>query len=106
MPLEPRQLRNHVQDLRGRIAFLRALAPDSPTYKLWLGDVIELVNLQWGVDSRQMAQVRAAIGRGGRHPEPETASERTTAYLAKLDDVDVVMQSFERDSGAPITFFE
>ncbi|MHB8576137.1 MAG: hypothetical protein ACYDCQ_12495 [Dehalococcoidia bacterium] len=106
MPMDPRHLRSHLEDLRGRTAFLRAMLPDNPSYRLWLGDVIELVNVQWGVQSRQMQQLRAAIGRGGRHPEGETPAARTTAYLQRLDDVDAVLESYVRAIGEPVTFFE
>jgi hypothetical protein len=106
MAFDPRHLRDHLADLRGRIAFLRPLQPDNPSYKLWLGDVVEVVNLQWGVDSVQMARLRAAIGRGGRHPDAESDDERTAQYLARLSDLEAVLESFERGAGSPITFFE
>jgi len=104
--MDPRHLRSHIEDLRGRIAFLRALQPDNPSYRLWLGDVIELVNVQWGLQSRQMLQLRAAIGRGGRHPEGATPEERAQAYRQRLDDVDIVLERFVRSIGEPVTFFE
>ncbi len=106
MQFDPRHLRDHLAELRGRIAFLRTMQPDSPSYKLWLGDVVELVNVQWGVESVQMAELRAALGRGGRHPEAESNEERTAQYLARLNDLEAVLYSFERAAGAPITFFE
>jgi hypothetical protein len=99
-------LRRHLADLRGRIAFLRALLPDNPSYKLWLGDVIELINVQWGVHSTQMLQLRGAIGRAGRQPEAETPEERTRAYLSRLDDLDAVLGSFDRFTMQPVQFFE
>lgn len=106
MPMDPRHLRRHLAELRDRIAFLRALQPDNPSYRLWLGDVIELVNLQWGLQSRQMLQLRAAIGRGGRQPEAETAEERVRAYLARLEDLAAVLESFIRGVGEPVAFVD
>ena len=44
MPMDPLHLRRHLDDLRGRIAFLRAMLPDNPSYRLWLGDVIEVAH--------------------------------------------------------------
>jgi hypothetical protein len=106
MPMDSRHLRSHLADLRERIAFLRALQPDNPSYRLWLGDVIELVNVQWGLQSRQMLQLRAAIGRGGRQPDAETPDERVRAYLSRLEDMDAVLESFIRSAGESVTFIE
>jgi hypothetical protein len=106
MPMDPKHLRGHLEDLKGRISFLRPLQPDNPSYKMWLGDVIELVNVQWGLQSTQMLQLRAAIGRGGRRPEGTTPAEQGHAYLARLDDIDAVLDSFIRGLVVPITFFE
>jgi hypothetical protein len=102
--VDSKHLRGHLADLRGRIEFLRAMQPDSPTYKLWLGDVIELVNVQWGVQSPQMMQLRAAIGRGGRQPEPESADEQVRGYLQRLADLAAVLESFERGAAESIHF--
>lgn len=106
MPMDPQHLRQHLQDLRDRIGFLRPLLPDNPSYKLWLGDVIEVVNVQWGLQSRQMLQLRAAIGRGGRQPAAESPDERGRAYLSRLDDLDAVLESFQRGTVEPVKFFE
>ncbi len=106
MPLDARHLRRHLEDLIGRIAFLRPLQPDNPSYRLWLGDVIELVNVQWGVGSVQMQQLRAAIGRGGRQPQGESREERERAYRARLDDLEAVLTNFLRTIGEPVTFFD
>jgi hypothetical protein len=106
MPLDAAHLRRHLSDLRERIGFLRALEPDAPSYKLWLGDVIELVNLQYGLQSRQMLQLRAAIGRGGRQPDAVSDEERREAYLQRLSDLDLVLDSFIRGIVEPITFFQ
>src|SRR5579875_1229434 len=61
MPLEPAHLRRHLIELRDRVRFLRALEPDAPAYRLWLGDVIQLVNEQYGLNSPQMQQLRAVV---------------------------------------------
>lgn len=106
MPLDAAHLRRHLQELRERIDFLRALEPDSPAYKLWLGDVIEVVNVQYGLQSRQMLQLRAAIGRRGRQPEAESSEERVVAYLGRLADIDLVLESYQRAITEPVTFFE
>lgn len=106
MPLDARHLRSHLGDLIGRTAFLRPLQPDNPSYLLWLGDVIELVNVQWGVSSVQMRQLRAAIGRGGRQPQGESHEERERAYRARLDDIEAVLSRFLQTIGDPVTFFD
>ena len=106
MPLDAAHLRSHLQDLRGRIVFLRALEPDAPTYKLWLGDLIEVVNHQYGLQSREMLQLRAAIGRAGRQPDATTDEQRRDAYLQRLADLDLVLDSYLRGIVEPITFFE
>ncbi len=106
MPMDPKHLRGHLEDLKGRIGFLRPLQPDNPSYKMWLGDVIELVNVQWGLQSTQMLQLRAAIGRSGRRPEGTTMADHIQSYQGRLDDIDAVLESFIRGLVAPITFFE
>jgi hypothetical protein len=105
MPLEPAHLRRHLLELRDRVRFLRALEPDAPAYRLWLGDVIQLVNEQYGLNSPQMQQLRAAIARGGRQPA-DTPEERQALYLQRLNDLELLLNSYLRAIGEPIAFFE
>lgn len=102
--MDQRHLRSHLDDLRARIGFLRAMQPDNPSYRLWLGDVIELVNLQWGVDSPQMAALRGALsGATGRSADGEAQRE---AYLARLSALDGVLERLLRGTGEPVQFLE
>ena len=102
--MDSTHLRRHLEDLSARVELLRPMRPDNPSYKLWLGDVVELVNVQWGVQSQQMGQLRAAIGRGGRLPEPEGDADAERAYVRRLNDVDAVLQSFVRSLPPPMQF--
>jgi hypothetical protein len=86
--------------MRARINYLRALKPDNPSYKLWLGDVVELANVQWGVQSAQMQQLREAIGSGRRTPDGE--DDATRRYLERLDTLAAVLDGWLRGLGEPI----
>jgi len=106
MPMNARQLKSQVEEMRDRVAFLRSLLPDNPSYKLWLGDVVELVNLQWGLQSREMKLLRSAVARGGRQPMAESPEEQRSAYIGRLDDLEAVLESYLRNIGEPVTFFD
>jgi hypothetical protein len=96
--------RQHLRDLRGRLHFLRTLTPDSKRYKLWLGDMIEFVHVAYGVESPELAEVRAIVTRYAR--PPLTESERAIHYTERLNALDAFLQARERANPEPITFFE
>ena len=104
--MDTRHLRHHLQDLAGRQRFLRALKPGSDRYKLWLGDVVELVNNAYGPDSPQMAELRALLTGRPRLPAEATDAERERDYLERLDAIAALLARFERASGDPIIFVE
>ena len=104
--MDARHLRHHLDDLRSRQRFLRTLRPDSDRYKLWLGDLVELVNVAYGPESPQMAELRAVLTRHPRLSAEATEEERERVYLARLDDLAALLTSFERDIRDPIIFFD
>src|SRR5687768_16529130 len=100
--MDPSHLRHHIQELRGRHAFLRALRPESDRYKLWLGDVVELVNVAYGPDSSHMARLRAVLRDHARRPAGATEAERERRYLDRLDALMALLEEFARAIGEPI----
>jgi hypothetical protein len=104
--MELSHLRHHIEELHDRLPFLRALQPDSDRYKLWLGDVVELVNVAYGPDSEQMERLRAVLREHARLPAGATEAERGRLYLARLDAVAALLEEFARAGGEPVVFFE
>ena len=103
--MDARHLHQHLKDLSGRQHFLRTLRPDSDRYKLWLGDVVELINVAYGVDSVEMAELRAALTGGSRPPAEAADAERERVYLARLDALAALLGRLEGNVRDPITFF-
>ena len=104
--VDPSHLRHHIVELRDRLPFLRALQPDSDRYKLWLGDVVELVNVAYGPDSAQMARLRAVLRDRARLPTDATEADRGRLYLDRLDAVAALLDEYARAIRDPIVFFE
>jgi hypothetical protein len=84
-----------VHDLRAGVESLRPLRPDGPRYKLWLGDVVELVQTIWGPGSLQLSEVAAAV-RGPVAPDDAAALR----YLKRLQRLDRVLEDLERQLSA------
>ena len=104
--MDSNHLRGHINDLRGRLRFLTTLTPDSDRYKLWLGDLVEFVNVAYGPASAEMAALRAALA-GRVRPSPEaTDAERVRLYLDRVDALAAVLDGYERGIRDPITFFD
>lgn len=81
--------RKHLDDLHATLQWLRTLTPDNPRYKVWLGDLVEFTRAAFGLDSAEMAAIRAAI------PDPLPAASIASpghAYLARLDRFAAVLQ--------------
>jgi hypothetical protein len=77
--------RKHLDELHTTLTWLRTLTPDNPRYKLWLGDLVEFTRVVFGLDSAEMARVRAVLTEAPRPGQGSDESERTRAYLALLD---------------------
>lgn len=83
-----------VRELRSRIVFLRALRPDNPSYRLWIGDIAELANTVWGIGAAEPLQLAAAL-----HSSPDEAAgagQEDLYYLERLGRIDAVLESYER----------
>ena len=98
--------RQHLKDLRGRLHFLRTLVPESDRYKLWLGDLVEFVNVAYGPASDEMARLRAVITAHTRLRTAGTDTDHVMRYLQRLDALDALLEEFERAIRSPIVFFD
>ena len=104
--MDARHLRAHLQELDGRRRFLATLKPDSERYKLWLGDVVELVNVAYGADSEELRELRGALTGRSRLPPSADEAEREREYLARLEALGEVLEQFMRRIPEPIVFVE
>jgi hypothetical protein len=89
----------HVRDLRARVRVLRPMRPESPAYKLWLGDVVELANAVWGVGAPEVERIAAALR---SKPPAEVLADPGRAYLRRLDLLDSVLAEYERVLGGSV----
>jgi hypothetical protein len=103
--MDPRHARQHLEELRGAAVWLRSATPDSPRYKLWLGDLVEFVRVVFGLDSPQMAEMRGVIA-GHRLPAGADEDARLHDYLARLDRFINLIDGFVRRFPEPITLTE
>jgi hypothetical protein len=87
----------HLYELRARVTFLRAMRPDSQSYKLWIGDIAEFANTVWGTGAAQLQQLASALR---QRPDEDDAGE-VARYLRRLNRVDAVLADFERQIAAP-----
>ncbi len=83
--MDARHARQHLDELHGAAVWLRSSAPEHPRYRLWLGDLIEFTRAAFGLESSEMAEVRAAIIADPRLPPDAPESARVQAHLARLD---------------------
>jgi len=98
--MDPAHARLHLEELRGRAVWLRALTPDTPRYKLWLGDLVEFTRVVFGLDSPEMAAVREVLA----VPLPPDADETTRVqdYVRRLDRLIALIDRFARRFPAPV----
>ncbi|MGH2584213.1 MAG: hypothetical protein ACRDJE_04805 [Dehalococcoidia bacterium] len=96
--MDSRHLHQHLRELIEREPFLRSLRPDTERYKLWLGDIVELVNVVYGADSAEMSELRAAIGGRVRLPAEATEAERQRDYVERIDMLVAVLRGYERNA--------
>jgi hypothetical protein len=96
--MDAAHLRHHLQDLAGRRYFLRTLKPDGERYKLWLGDLVEFVNVAYGSDSSQMSDLRGVLTARPRLSPDATDDERVREYLDRLEALGDLLDRFERDA--------
>ncbi|MGE0543830.1 MAG: hypothetical protein AB7R89_27000 [Dehalococcoidia bacterium] len=99
--MDTAHLRHHIQDLAGRRYFLRTLRPDGERYKLWLGDLVEFVNVTYGPDSEEMAALRATLTSRPRLGADATEAERVRDYLDRLDALAALLDRYERTIHSP-----
>ncbi|HEY8490563.1 MAG TPA: hypothetical protein VIO14_06185 [Dehalococcoidia bacterium] len=98
--LDPHQ-QHHLRELRGRLAWVRGLVPESPRYRLWLGDLIEFVHAVYGQASPQMAALTDAL-QTFRAPADAAEPVRRQAYLERLDAIERLLARWEAEAaGAP-----
>jgi hypothetical protein len=83
-----------IRALKEQAALLRPMQVDNPTYKLWLGDIVELVQAVWGSDAPQLEEIVAALREHPTLPKEEGATLR---YIARLDRLHRVLMECERD---------
>jgi hypothetical protein len=84
-----------VRELRERVAFLRPLRPGNASYKLWLGDIVELVSTVWGGDSPQMARITDVLRPDSAAPASGSEERR---YLERLSRLETVLAGFEHST--------
>jgi hypothetical protein len=98
--------RKHLDELGATLTWLRTLTPDNPRYKLWLGDLVEFTRVVFGLDSAEMAGVRAVLTEAPRPVPGSDESERTRAYLALLDRFAGVLTSLGRAFPQSVTLLD
>lgn len=98
--------RRHLDELRSTLDWLRTLTPDSPRYKLWLGDMVEYTRVRFGLDSPQMAEVRAILTAAPRFAAIDDEHARTHAYLDLLDRFAAVLRVYGRDLSDPLPLID
>jgi hypothetical protein len=96
--MDAAHLRHHLQDLAGRRYFLRTLKPDGERYKLWLGDLVEFVNVAYGSDSPQMSDLRGVLTARPRLSPDAADDERVREYLDRIEALGDLLDRFERDA--------
>lgn len=85
----------HLRELRSRVALLRPMRADGPSYKLWLGDVVEFANTVWGAGSDEVSRI-AAVLREELAGAGEMSERR---YLRRLERLDGVLAEIEGEFG-------
>jgi hypothetical protein len=104
--MDPKHLRAHLRELAGRRQFLVTLKPDSERYKLWLGDIVELVNVAYGLDSDEMRELRGLLTGRARPPATASDAEREQEYLERLELLGGLLERLARRIPEPIVFVE
>jgi hypothetical protein len=104
--MDPGHRRHHLHDLRGRQHFLRTLTPDSDRYKLWLGDLVEFVNVAYGPDSAEMARLRDILVSRARLSPEATDADRERAYVERLVELSALLEDLDRAIPSDVAFHE
>lgn len=99
--MDAAHLRHHLQDLSGRRYFLRTLRPDTERYKLWLGDLVELVNVAYGPASSEMGELRTILVEHPRIPAGAAEEERVRDYLERLEAFGRLLERMEQGATGP-----
>ncbi len=104
--MDSRHLRHLLQDLIDRRHFLRTLRPDTDRYKLWLGDLVEVVNDAYGPDSAELRELRGLLAGRPRPGRDAADEERERDYVARLDALGDFLERLRRAVREPIIFVE
>lgn len=96
--MEPAHRLHHLRDLTDRQRFVRTLTPDSDRYKLWLGDVVEFLNVGYGADSAEMVRLREALVSRPRVAPDAPHGERERAYLDQVDAITALLGDLIRQA--------
>jgi len=104
--MDRHELRHRLNELSSTLRWLRTLTPNGVRYKLWLGDLVEFVGEAFGAESPQMARIRAILRESPRVPADTDETERTRAYLARLDAFHDVLSDFARGLRDPLILIE
>jgi hypothetical protein len=104
--MDSRHLRHLLQDLIDRRHFVRTLRPDSDRYKLWLGDLVEVVNDAYGPDSAELRELRGLLAGRPRPDRGAAEAARERDYLARVDALGEYLDRLRRAVRDPIIFVE
>lgn len=99
-------VRHYLNDLQERLPFIRSLAPDSDHYKLWLGDLIEFVNVAYGARSEEMTRLRSFLVAHARPPADASSEERARLYQERLDGIAALLEEYTRSYRDPRIFLD
>jgi hypothetical protein len=97
--MDATHLRRHLQDLSGRRYFLRTLQPDTDRYKLWLGDLVEFVNVAYGPGSPELTDLRDLLTRYRRAAADSSSADRSQEYLERLEALGAFLDRLDNEAG-------
>jgi hypothetical protein len=91
--MNPAHALRHLQELRARVPFLRALRPGNSTYLMWIGDIAEFANTTWGIGSPQPLRLASVL----RPHSGDDQSATDDEYRARVSAVDAVLAGYEEE---------
>jgi len=93
--MEVDHARQHLNELSGTLRWLRTLTPGNPRYKVWLGDFVEFTRVVFGLDSPEMAEIRAALAAPATPPGAVNTVDAGRLYLERLDRFTKLMRAMD-----------
>lgn len=96
--MDPSHRLHHLRDLTDRQRFVRTLTPDSDRFKLWLGDVVEFLNVGYGPDSTELARLRETLISRPQVAPDASHGERERAYLDRVDAITTLLLELIRQA--------